>query len=198
MDVVLQVPLPGDYIAISFVFEYVHWYDKNTGVIQFRPLSQPFPVEAAKWSLLPNAGSWKLRAEGISVLNPSRGLAQHVSAIMACLESPSNIRVLRDEKKACLRIELPRLGLRFSLDDGESAIRSQQYKDMQVDTDQSIGTLVGFKSRLVLRSHDDPHSRLLLIPEGDLNVKRQGGDLTHDHVVVKVQDDTARRVQAYP
>ncbi|KAI9166341.1 BTB and MATH domain-containing protein [Paramyrothecium foliicola] len=182
----------------SFIHEYVHWYNNKTGFIEFCPLSHPYPVECVKWRLTRNAGCWQLRQKDDKfLLAPSSGLAQHLSAIMACLESPLNLYMVYDEKERYLEVNLPRLQLRFFMKNGEQILRSQQYKDMSVDKDQSIATLVGFRSKLVLRSCQDSSTRMLIIPEGEVHFKKQSGDTIHDHVTVCLQYGTARRVQAY-
>lgn len=182
----------------SFVNEYAHWYNSNIGFVEFCPLRNPFPVEASKWHLEKCVASWKLcREDEVFLLAPSSGLAQHIASIVAHLEAPLSLHMLYDEKKSCLEIEIPRLQLQFSLNDGESIIRSRQFRDMHVDRDQSVGTLVGFKSKLVLRSDQDPPTRMLIIPEGEVEFKRRGGDSIHDHTIVSLIHGTGRRVQAY-
>ncbi|GKT62683.1 hypothetical protein ColTof4_01697 [Colletotrichum tofieldiae] len=129
----------------SFVNEYVHWYDNNTGSVEFCLLSDPFSVESDKldkWHLEPYRGSWKLhRNNGLFVLAPSNGVARHIAAIVGYLETPLNIHMLYNMAKSRLEIKVPRLQLQFNLKDGESVIRSQQYTDMHIDSDQSVGTL---------------------------------------------------------
>lgn len=185
----------------SFVNDYVHWYDNSSGSAQFCALGDPFPAlsdRLDKWHLEPSAGSWKLhRNNGRFVLAPSSGLATHVAEILAHLETPLNIHTLYDVAKSRLEINVTRLQLQFILKDGESTMRSQQYTDMQIDSDQSVGTLVGFKSKLVLRSDRDPPRRMIIVPEGNLEFKRQSGDVIHDHIIVSLVYGTCRRVQAY-
>lgn len=182
----------------SFVHDYVHWYNNKTGFIEFFPHSHPYPTESAEWRLGQHDGCWKLRQDdAVFLLTPSSGLNQHISAILTHLESPLNLHMLYYKEKSLLEIQVPRLQLRFFMNDGESIIRSQQFRDMHIDVDQSVGTLVGLRSKLVLRSSQDPPKRTLIIPEGEVDFKRQGTDGTLDHVAVSLQHGTARRVQAY-
>lgn len=185
----------------SFVNEYVHWYNNTTGSVEFCLLSDPFPVgsdKLDKWHLEPHAGSWKLhRNNELFVLAPSSELSKYISEILAYLETHLNIHMLYNVAKSRLEIKVPRLQLQFVLKDEESVIRSQQYKDMHIDSDQSVGTLIGFKSKLVLRSDGDSPKRMLIVPEGTLEFKRQSGDVVHDHIIVSLVHGTCRRVQAY-
>ncbi|KAH7361363.1 hypothetical protein BKA66DRAFT_444744 [Pyrenochaeta sp. MPI-SDFR-AT-0127] len=124
-------------------------------------------------------------------------LAQHIAAIMAHLETSLNLQMLDNEANSRLEISIPRLRLQFFLNEGESIIRSRQFANMQVDEDQSVGTLVGLNSKLVLRSTQNPPMRLLIIPEGEIVFKGQGSGVGYDHIVVSVLPGTVRRVQAY-
>ncbi|RSM12590.1 hypothetical protein CEP52_002280 [Fusarium oligoseptatum] len=182
----------------SFVDEYAHWYNSKTGAVEFCLLSNPFPARSCKWCLEECDGSWKLRGqEGVFMLAPASGLAQCVATIMADLETPLSLHMLYDANRRLLDIRIPRLELGFFLNEGESVIRSRQFRETQVDEDQSLGTLVGLKSKLVLRGNQNPPMRLVLIPEGDVEIKKNNSDVVHNHVTVCVRHGTVRRVQSY-
>lgn len=182
----------------SFVYEYVHWYDKNINSIRFCLPNNPFPMESEEWRLEQRAGSWILhRNKKVFLLSPLSGLGQRIAAMMAHLETSLNVHMLYDEEKKRLEIVLPSLQLQFSLDEGDTALRSRQFSNMRVDENQSIGTLVGLRSKLVLCNDQNPPMRMLIIPEGEIQFKRQGGDAIHDHIVVSVLPGTSRRVQPY-
>ncbi|KAJ3489573.1 hypothetical protein NLG97_g5962 [Lecanicillium saksenae] len=182
----------------AFVHDYVHWYNNKTETIEFFPQSHPYPISSAEWSLTRTDGLWKVcQKEAVFLLAPSSELAQCISGVLVNIESPLNLHMLYNQEKSVLEIQVPRLQLQFSLNDGDVAIRSQQFRDMQIDTDQSIGTLVGLRSKLVLKSSQDPPKRMLIIPEGTVSFKKHGNDGIHDHVAVSLDFGTARRVQAY-
>lgn len=182
----------------SFVHEYAHWYNNMTGAVEFCLFSNPFPASSCKWCLEERDGFWKLRGqEGVFVLAPSSGLAQCVAAIVADLETPLSLHMLYDANRTLLDIRIPRLELGFSLNEGESVIRSHQFRGLHIDEDQSLGTLVGLKSKLVLRGNQNPPTRLVLIPEGEVEIKKNDSDKVHDHVTVSVCHGTVRRVQSY-
>lgn len=182
----------------AFVHDYVHWYNNKTDAIEFFSHKHPYPIKRAEWCLGRDKGPWKLcQNDTVFLLTPASGFSQHLSSILAHLESPLNLHMLFNEEKSLLEIQVPRLQLRFFMHNGESVIRSQQFRDMQIDADQSIGTLVGLRSKLVLRSSQDPPKRMLIVPEGQVEFRKQGSDGIHDHVAVTLQFGTARRVQAY-
>jgi hypothetical protein len=92
-----------------------------------------------------------------------------ISDIFRSIEYPEYIHLTLDSEKSKLNIHLPRYQASFSLDYGEDAIRSDQYVDLIVDEDQSLGTLHGLQSRMVLRSKENRGSlaaRAVLVPEG--------------------------------
>ncbi|KAJ6785676.1 hypothetical protein PWT90_00969 [Aphanocladium album] len=182
----------------AFVHDYVHWYNNKTGAIEFFPQSRPYPIESAEWCLRRADDQWNVcQSEAVYLLAPSSEFSQRISVILANIESPLNLHMLYYREKAMLEIQVPRLQLQFSLNDGEATIRSQQFRDMHIDTDQSIGTLIGLRSKLVLKSSQDPTKRMLIIPEGNVDFKKHGNDGIHDHVAVSLEFGTARRVQAY-
>ncbi|KAL3446142.1 hypothetical protein BJX65DRAFT_296583 [Aspergillus insuetus] len=160
-------------------------YNKSTGAVEFYHFSNPFPDSSCKWCLEELDGFWKLRGqEGVFVLVPSSGLAQCVAAIVADLETLSSLHMFYDANKRLLDVRIPSLELGFFWYEGESAIRSHQFRGMHVDEDQSLGTLVGLKSKLVLRGNQNPPARLVLIPEGEVEIKKNDSDMVHEHVTV--------------
>ncbi|KAH6611796.1 hypothetical protein C7974DRAFT_445634 [Boeremia exigua] len=182
----------------SFVDGYIHWYDKNTKVISFCLPNDPFPINSEEWRLEQGARSWMLhRNNKVFLLSPLGELGQRIAAVMAHLETSLNVHILYDEEKKRLEILLPRLHLQFYQEEGDTALWSRQYGNMRVDENQTIGMLVGFRSKLVLRNDQNPPMRMLIIPEGELKYKKQIVDSIHDHIVVSVLPGTSRRVQPY-
>lgn len=170
-----------------FVNGYVHWYDNKTKSVSFCPSSNPFPTDSEEWRLEQGAQSWILhRDKKIFVLSPLGELGQHIASTMAHVETSLHVHMLYDEQKKRLEISLPRLQLQFFLCEGDTALRSRQFGSMRVDPDQSIGMLVGFRSKLILRNDQNPPTRLLIILEGKLQFEKQGMDAIHNHIVVSV------------
>ncbi|KAH6974679.1 hypothetical protein EDB80DRAFT_830861 [Ilyonectria destructans] len=177
----------------SFVNDYAHWYHNKTGIIQFHSLEDPWTANADDWHLARQEGDWKLSQGGRTFLfAPSSSMAQRIAGILSPLEAPLGLHMLYDAQESALEVRVPGLRLDFLLRAGESTIRSRQFRDMHIDPDQSVGTLVGFKSKLVLRSDQDPPTRMLIMPEGDIQFQKFS-----DHVTVNVAYGTAHRVQSY-
>ncbi|KAH6961733.1 hypothetical protein BKA56DRAFT_647758 [Ilyonectria sp. MPI-CAGE-AT-0026] len=177
----------------SFVNDYAHWYHNKTGIIQLHSLEDPWTANPDDWRLARQDGGWNLSQGGRTFLfAPSSSMAQRIAGILSPLEAPLGLHMLYDAQESALEVRVPGLRLDFLLRAGESTIRSRQFRDMHIDPDQSVGTLVGFKSKLVLRSDQDPPTRMLIMPEGDIQFQKFS-----DHVTVNVAYGTAQRVQSY-
>ncbi|KAF7555952.1 hypothetical protein G7Z17_g1782 [Cylindrodendrum hubeiense] len=182
----------------TFIHKYAHWYDHDTGVIEFCPLDKPWSSSLDNWRLRRCGETWRLdRHEETFLLAPAGVLAQRIAAILSPLEEPLSLHILYEVNKNALEVYVPRLQLSFLMDSKTTALRSKQYRGMQIDADQSIGTLVGLASKLVLRSQDDPKTRMVIIPEGNVQYSQSTGSPSDHHVNVSVTYGSAHRVQAW-
>ncbi|KAG7408180.1 hypothetical protein Forpe1208_v012432 [Fusarium oxysporum f. sp. rapae] len=182
-----------DMLPHCFVNDYAHWYHNKAGIIQLRSLKDPWTSNPDDWCFVRQDGGWKLCQGGRTFLfAPSSSMARHIAGILSPLEAPLGLHMLYDARKSALEVRVPSLRLDFLLTAGESIFRSRQFRGMYIDSDQSVGTLVGFKSKLVLRNDQDPSTRIVLISEGDIHFRRLSG-----HVTVNAAYGTADRVQAY-
>ncbi|KAK7975570.1 hypothetical protein PG989_014033 [Apiospora arundinis] len=91
-----------------------------------------------------------------------------IGQILNTLEIPDFITIVLDKAKSELEVGLPRYDLSFTLKQGTSDLRCRKYPGMRVDGDQSIGSLVGLKSKLVLcpRNHETSRRKSIIIPYG--------------------------------
>ncbi|KAK2480402.1 hypothetical protein H9L39_07970 [Fusarium oxysporum f. sp. albedinis] len=182
-----------DMLPHSFVNDYAHWYYNEAGIIQLRSLKDRWTSNPDDWCFVRQDGGWKLCQAGRTFLfAPSSSMARRIAGILSPLEAPLGLHMLYDARKSALEVRVPSLRLDFLLTAGESIIRSRQFRGMYIDSDQSVGTLVGFKSKLVLCNDQNPSVRIVLIPEGDIQFQRFSG-----HVTINVAYGTADRVQAY-
>ncbi|KAK5993505.1 hypothetical protein PT974_06937 [Cladobotryum mycophilum] len=179
----------------SFVKDYIHWYNHDTDSIELCPIGDSWRPSKENWVLRQHGNFWKLTHLGrTSLLAPKSRSARLIAAILSPLDPVLNIHMLLDEKSKDLEIKVSSLQLEFHLRCGESVIRSRQFRGMQVDANQSMGTLVGFASKLVMRDSHKPEVRMVIIPEGEINF---GRDSSIGHVRATVNYGTARRVQRY-
>lgn len=182
----------------SFVKDYVHWYDHKAKAVQFRPVSNKWYDCPDSWTLNKYYPfGWRLSKTGnVCLLSPVSKSAHYISTLLSPLETELRIHMLYHDTQV-LEIEIPRLGLDFSLADGDTALVSRQFRDMQVDANQSIGTLIGLSSRLILCKRGEPEDRVVIIPDGKVSYCASKEDSSMRHMSVTVGYGTARRVQRY-
>ncbi|CAK1363128.1 unnamed protein product [Cercospora beticola] len=186
---------------MHFQHDYVHWFDTTKNVIQFRPKNDPWSTSSsAMWTLfaLPGQTRWQLQRAGSCVAGLSSQTSQHVANILEPLAESAYIHnilhVSGGEQR--LHVDIPTLRTGFLLSPRSSDLESREYRSMIIDSDQSMGTLVGLKSRIVLKPQeaDDHHpgSRMALLPEsGSILYNREGG-----HVSVAVVKRLISKVHA--
>ncbi|KAM0246004.1 hypothetical protein ACHAP5_004975 [Fusarium lateritium] len=182
-----------------FADKFAHWYQRDTESIEFCKIHNPWAAgDQGNWRFTRGAGSWKLgRHDGALLVAPSSKLAKRIAIILNPLEARLGLHLVYDTRKQATEIEIPNLRLEFLFKSGESLIESRQFRDMHIDSDQSTGTLVGFKSKLVLASGRGPSSRIVLIPEGAVQYEMKTFNQVEQHTMVTVAHGSARRVQAY-
>ncbi|OKL58449.1 hypothetical protein UA08_06149 [Talaromyces atroroseus] len=166
----------------AFVEDYAHWYNVEQGYVEFRPIKQPW---------LTSDGNWKLQKDdaqrGWCVVKGSNSLvclqsetAKRISEILSPVENASKLQCIL-VNCSIVEIEIPRLRTSFTLQVGNSSIRSRQYPGMVIAEDQSLGTLVGLYNRLILKN-EITGDRIVLIPEGHVTWKRVA-----DHIAVDIK-----------
>ena len=179
----------------ALIKEYFHWLDIARKEIEFRPLNQRWRPNVDEWRLLYQPGSISVlvRRDHRLIDLRSRTCAKIIH-IFRALETLENIHVTLSDSK-CLEVALPRYDLRFFLNhDGEFECRELC---RVVDPDQSVGTLIGLRNRLVLsgvQTFAKKHDRILLVPEGEVSASRKG---SHVEAFISVQGPHVRTFQ-YP
>ncbi|KAI0467023.1 hypothetical protein F4859DRAFT_518447 [Xylaria cf. heliscus] len=100
--------------------------------------------------------------------------------------------VVLDYETLVIDIDLPRLQLNLSLKPRAMAIDSRQFRGMQIDKIQEIGTLIGLRNKMVLKSFRSSSAQKIIIPDRNVSYTRSGG-----HVLVTLGKSTASKVKAY-
>lgn len=182
------------WLPDSFIDDYTHWYNQTTKCIELRPIRDPWNPTTQGWTLRQHKRRWKLtRASYISLLSPKSSSALYIASILSPLDTMLHLHMLFDAKTGNLEIKVARLQLEFTLNKGESAIISRQFRGMQIDSDQYVGTLIGFHSKLVMKDTYNSENRIMIIPEGNINFQANA----EGHISVDVAYGTANRVQRY-
>ena len=158
-------------LPIAFVDDYVHWLDIVIHAIELRPLAQRWRSDLGNWQLrYQPKGAWSLLLGNKKLVDMRSKTCKKIMAIFGALEVVEHVHVMLTNDQR-LEVALPRYDLHFFFNDSDEF---QCYElDRIVDPDQSVGTLIGLESRLVLcgiqplaRKHD----RIILIPEGHVTI----------------------------
>lgn len=178
-DLVPNQALSGS-LPNTFVDNYHHWYDWKKGTFQLRDKICPRPDDNSTWELCratTDETAWVLShsGQGKLLINPTSSTGDSIAAIFQPLQSRLEMSLFTCMPDACaktLEIELPRLQLLFCLTQGSSSLISHQFRGFEIDPCQSIGTLIGLKSKLVLRDVRDPEERCCIVLDGQVSVQR--------------------------
>lgn len=179
----------------SFVEDYIHWFNVATNSVQFRPIHEPWNSSASEvWTLLLEPSlpiKWQLSKSKFSVVGIDSSTSQSLSRVFEPLAVHTRIHnILRPSGgPKTLLISIPRLNLTFSLPEGSELLESNEFRSMVVDADQSLGTLVGLRSKLVLK-HSTRNERMVLVPESEAVTYRRA----KNHVSVAVDQESIHRV----
>ena len=158
----------------EFVNDNAHWLDLTSCEIEFRPLEQLWTTSANNWRLRYHAKSPSHLSKGGTRMIDVRSVTfARTMDVFSALETWENTHVSLSLTR--LNVYFPRLDLHFFLNP-ENHFQCHELHRI-VDPDQSLGSMVGLKSRLVLcgigqlaRKHD----RLLIIPQGKISISKAG------------------------
>lgn len=185
--------LEGD-VPDSFVRNYSHWLNLSSQTIEFRPVDKPWETSAKNWMLTRENGISVLKRDGCYLIDPHSDTAKALSAALGSIESTPHMDMTFRPSNRTLVVDLPRFSLSFILSEGDSNIWCKNYPGMCIDQCQSIGTLVGLRTKLVLRQSDvsEPatSTRIVLVPRGRLRSAK-----VSNHVKVVVDYSEGRRVK---
>ena len=176
----------------AFIEEYVHWLDVDKGIVEWRPLTNPWDSSNLNWWMRPNSsGSLNLARDILMLIDLHTPTAKALTSVLSPLEQATHLHATLNDKTELLEVHLPRLKLDFFSKKGILQLESKQYRGMVVDEDQSFGALTGLVNKLVLRGIHDS-SRIVIIPYGEAACIRDG-----QHVRVHVASPTQPSYHMY-
>lgn len=188
-----------DCLPSAFSDDYVHWYDHDNDEVIFRCAKQPWTTTRDSWRLKRKDENWCLE-KGVNVLlDPKGHCALTLSEILRPLEESKHLHISLQEHSQTIDIALPRLHLDFSIPQGAGHILSRQYRGLTIDEEQSIGTLIGLTSKLVLRKAEHERQLLIPVPGKDLTPQsiRYETDSQHRHIKITIDQDQCIRAYSY-
>ena len=177
----------------KFVNDYAHWLDLCSKEIEFRPLEQRWTSDIKNWRLHYQADTPSHLFQGrMSLIDVRSPTFTRTMNVFRALETWENTHVSLDPAGR-LNVHFPRFDLHFFLN-AQNHFQCQELCRV-VDPDQSLETMIGLKSRLVLcgigqlaRKHD----RLVVIPQGKISVFKTG---PHVSVTISNSDNKIRLFQ---
>ena len=179
-----------DDLPVAFVNNYFHWLDATTQEIEFRPLNMQWQNNPSNWRLQYQPQSRSvLGSLHQKLLDMQTTTYKAVMEVFAVLETIENVHVTlsKDDR---LEVALPRYDLRFFLN-GKGEFECYELCKI-VDPDQSLGTLIGLKSRLVLCSPFElsrKYDRIVLIPDGVISYSQKE---FHTEVMITTSGSSVR------
>jgi hypothetical protein len=151
---------------IHFERDFVLWQNLSDGTLQLRPSDAAWDESGAgNWALRKSVESsvWQMSRTDSILLGLQARSAKMIAGILGPLSNATDIHCLLKSAKRQLHVQMPALRLSFALSRGSSSLISVEYPEMPVDKDQSLGTLVGFRNKLLLKHHDTGRRQLLLL-----------------------------------
>ncbi|PHH78115.1 hypothetical protein CDD80_7355 [Ophiocordyceps camponoti-rufipedis] len=181
----------------SFITDHVHFYHHGDRSVEFRPKKKPWEANESNWRLRKSDSSWRLTGKGLQLVGCSTPTTNTVMEVFQYLERETSINVFYHPVKGDVQVQLPRLGLDFSLKLDTDKWRCRQYRGMVIDADQGFGSLIGLRNLMVLCEEDCLPSlmplRMVLIPEATL----YGTQAFPGHISVGVNSNTVKNLQVY-
>lgn len=170
----------------QFVNNFFHWYNITTGEVEFRDKSKPWSTHNCSWRLrnVPVPGKWTLAKKGMRLVDPASSTGQALAAVLQPLKQHLWLSIVLAADSQTVEIELPQLQLNFHLRRGTCSVVSRKQRGFEVDSSQSIGTLVGLKTKLVVRNVST-NDRKVIIPAGRVGFARD-----REHVTVLIAPES--------
>lgn len=163
-----------------FVNDYAHWLDLSSREIEFRPLKELWKCDDKNWRLRYRAQFASHLFQGHTKLVDVRSATfSRTMDVFKALETEESTHVSLDSDNQ-LHVHFPRFDLHFFLN-AQDNFQCHELCRI-VDPDQSLETMIGLKSRLILcgiRPLARKHDRLLVIPQGKVSISK-----TVNHVSV--------------
>lgn len=216
LEIIPHHRFAGDFPTL-LIQECEHWLDIRTSQVEFRPMTRKRTSDAKNWRLHYNPEGVSFIRNNDNYLLDMRGPTyQKASSVFGGLEKAEYLHVTLS---LCGEVEvtLPRFGFHFFIND-EADLECRELRKV-VDANQGIGTLIGLKSRLVVRAQGDQSrnlDRIVLIPQGETSTTREGPHLSiyissakrsvsclryqHDPILGRLEGDgtvVSRLFQAY-
>lgn len=154
------------------------WYCVETAQVGFRDSEEAkWQEKEPFWTLTPapqSEAGWIMESKYDYLISGRSELGSKICNVLCAFEDRQYIHITKSKMTGDVSVEMPRYGLHFALISSGDHAGLLECKELAafVAQDQSIGTLYGLESRLVLHSRGSHPKRWILIPFGEAIVKR--------------------------
>ena len=157
----------GD-LPVRLVSQFLHLANLVSGQVEFWPIKNKWQAQEDIWCL---SLSTRQLVKGDSIiLDRKSRLSASAIAILESLEAPDRIEVILIGRQF-IEVALPILELRFFVNP-RGRLESKELRKI-VDSDQSLGSMLGLRSRLLLCDERAPSmDRVVLVPNGTIMYSR--------------------------
>jgi hypothetical protein len=201
LELIPHPTLLGDLPKL-LVENFTHWLDISNHEIELRPLKNCWESSNEHWQIKrANDGFWTMCRESLSLVDIRSPTFQMVSTRLKALEYEEYLTVTYLPDDRSLSVDLPRFRLSFHMNDVRHGkhLESQNLPGMEIDPDQSTGTMFGLESQLVLRAKDRfsrllPRSRRVIIPHGEFRLMTLNN---HVNIVIDTKTQTSVKFHEY-
>ena len=192
-DSVLYELLPADIFSgdlpVRLVSQFLHLADLVSGQVDFWPIENKWKAHEEIWCL--SLSTRQLFKGDSIILDRKSQISASAVTILESLEAADRIEVTLTGRQY-IKVALPTLELHFFVNP-RGHLESKELRKI-VDSDQSLGSLIGLRSRLLLCDEQAPSmDRVVLVPNGTIMYSKIAS-----HVSVKVtSNETSPRYFLY-
>ena len=187
LEVVPQLTFQGD-LPRYLIDKYIPWLDIQRREIEFRPLTRRWETSRENcWMQYSPTSSFTMSNGSQHLIDMQRNNCTAALGIFGALDTLENLLVTISTHNR-LEIALPRYDLHFVMDESGNFECPELCKT--VDPNQSNGSLIGLKNRLILCGAlpiSSKHDRMLIIPDGKPSVHPTGA-----HVEVRIATEGSK------
>ncbi|KAL9640124.1 MAG: hypothetical protein Q9204_000841 [Flavoplaca sp. TL-2023a] len=167
-----------DDLPTMLVEECAHWLDLGTCVVELRPLTRKFTTDSRNWRLFyQKSGKSYLQNTSARLVDIRSRTCQNTVDVLGCLETKPFMHITQSFDGQ-FQVFLPRLGFHF-FKNSKGAMECQELRKI-IDNDQSLGTLIGLRSRLILCAQGERSrklDRVVLVPQGTVSTEIDGSHI---------------------
>jgi hypothetical protein len=201
LELIPHHTLLGDLPKL-LVENFTHWLDLSNHEIELRPLENCWESSHEHWQIKrANDGFWTMCKESHALVDIRSPTFHMISTRLKALEYEEYLVITYLPDDCSLSVDLPRFRLSFHMNDVKHGkhLESQNLPGLEIDPDQSTGTMFGLVSQLVLRAKDRvsrllPRSRHVIIPHGEFRLMTLNNHLS---VVIDTKMQTSVKLHEY-